>query len=523
MDIMIHVNNFFVKYWNAVFVLRLCLHKAMNRPHPFDRYSDFTDVAALKEFSEKRLRKSVRVNTLKSSIAYFQEYAKEQGWHLSPVPWCSEGFFLDRDAPHPNPLPQREREYKALGRDVLHLLGHFYMQEAASMLPVSLLDPKPGESVLDMSAAPGSKTTQIAARMQGRGVIVANDVQEKRLWTLKSALHRSGVHNVIVTKKVGQWFGKHMTERFDRVLCDAPCTAQGTARKDSDALKYSSETNVIKMARLQENLLEAAVHAAKVGGTIVYSTCTLTPEENEELVRKILNKFCDQLAMVDPRSVMVSADESMTRAIDDSARVQASIDASPPVPMLRLWPHVHDVEGFFAAALRKIKPTRHPEPMERVEFQETIVPEGRRVAFAEYLNEKFGAALIDDGDVLFERASESDVPGAEELQITTRAAAEFSLPVENYSLGLPFGRRIVDGKIRLGNEFASLRGGRATRNVIRLDDAQRDRVLAGQDMLCDPSLDGDCVLLWRDIALGLGLAKNGTLKNRLSRWVVQRS
>lgn len=514
----------------------------MNRSHPFERYAQFTDVAALKEFSARRLRKSVRVNTIKCSVDRFRAYARENDWKLEDVAWCPESFFIDRDD-----------RGKALGRDVLHLLGHFYMQEAASMLPVTLLDPKPGESILDMSAAPGSKTTQIAARMQGRGVIVANDVQEKRLWTLKSALHRSGVHNVIVTKKVGQWFGHHMTERFDRVLCDAPCTAQGTARKDSDALEYSSQGNVDKMARLQESLLEAAFHAAKIGGSVVYSTCTLTPEENEQVIGRMINKFPDQIEVVDPREIF-GEQEWIAKATADSKIVQTWLaENSKPVvpdralPLLRMWPHVHDVEGFFAAVLRKKAPTLHAEPMDWVPFQEMPVPDGRAQAFNEYLENKFGAPFLDPDEVLFERVAEEradtdgdrrelhlreeravtkerpDKKGGEELQMTTRTVAEFPLPLRNYSLGLPFGRRIVEGKVRLSNEFASLRAGRATKNVIRLTDDECEKILDGRDIPCDPALDGDCVLEWKGVTLGLSLARDGNLKNRLSRWVVQRS
>jgi 16S rRNA (cytosine1407-C5)-methyltransferase len=200
------------------------------------------------------------------------------------------------------------------------------------MLPVALLDPQPGETILDMSAAPGSKTTQVAAMMQNTGVVICNDVQEKRLWTLKTALHRCGVINAIVTKKVGQWFMKNMTERFDRVLCDAPCTAQGTSRKDSDALNFCSIENIGKMARLQRELLEAAVHACKVGGRIVYSTCTLTPEENEDIVRSILNKFSAQLEIVDPRTALPQA--ALEQAVDDSIRVSGDSG----LPCVRLWP-----------------------------------------------------------------------------------------------------------------------------------------------------------------------------------------
>ncbi len=169
-------------------------------------------------------------------------------------------------------------------------------------------------------------------------MIVANDMQETRLWTLKTALHRCGVLNVIVTKKPGQWFAKHMTERFDRVLCDAPCTAQGTVRKDPDALDYCSDKSISKASKLQFELLEAAVHACKVGGRIVYSTCTLTPEENEMLVAAILNKYCDQLECINPKETAANrAGWDMEIALSDSLKVQKHVkdgghQPSPSLP-----------------------------------------------------------------------------------------------------------------------------------------------------------------------------------------------
>jgi len=299
----------------------------------FDRYAAWTDLETLKAISSTSLRKSLRVNTLKMSVDDFVAAAKERNWLLSPVPWCPEGFFIER-----------EDRTRALGRDLLHQVGCFYMQEAASMLPPALLDVQPGHDVLDMSAAPGSKTTQVAASQQGRGVTIANDVQENRLWTLKTNVHRLGATNVVITKKVGQWFAKHMTERFDRVLCDAPCTAQGTVRKDSDALEYCGMENIGKMSRLQVQLLESAVHAAKVGGRIVYSTCTLTPEENEGVVMEILQKFGDRLSVVAPEE-RVATGGWTAQPIEDSHRVQAWLakERNYPLPstyypLLRLWP-----------------------------------------------------------------------------------------------------------------------------------------------------------------------------------------
>lgn len=485
----------------------------MVSPHPFDRYAAFTDLAALKVASDKPLRKSFRVNTLKTSVESFKEAAQKRGWMLSPVPWCPEAFFVDR-----------EDRSVALGKDLLHLLGHVYMQEAASMLPAALLDPQPGETILDMSAAPGSKTTQMAARMGNTGVIVANDVQEKRLWTLKTALHRSGVTNNIVTKKVGQWFAKNMTGRFDRVLCDAPCTAQGTSRKDSDALMYCSLENIGKMARLQRELLESAVHAANIGGRIVYSTCTLTPEENEEVMRSILSKFGTQLEVLDPRHLLPNA--NLDQAIADSITVQKTFPEPSAHPFVRLWPQTYDTEGFFCAVLKKVAPTRQPEKIPFVRFQEEILPAARQKDIAKLCEEMYGTSFLHEGDRLFLRA--------DQIIIANEQAADFKLTVQNYALGIPFARKLEGGpsfapgasagrRIRLQHEIITLRGHEATKNVLEMSEADVEMLLDGKDIPCPESFKGDPILTCGGLVIGTSLAQNGTLKNRLPRWVVAKS
>ncbi len=471
--------------------------------HPFDRYAGFTDLAALKEASSKPLRKSMRVNTLKTSVDTFKEWGSGKGWQMEQVPWCEEAFFIDR-------VDRSE----ALGKDLLHLLGHTYMQEAASMLPVELLDPQAGEKILDMSAAPGSKTTQVAAKMQGRGVIIANDVQEKRLWTLKSALHRLGVTNVLVTRKVGQWFAKHMTERFDRVLCDAPCTAQGTARKDSDALDYCSPENIGKMASLQKELLAAAIHATKIGGVVVYSTCTLTPEENEGVVAAMMNEFGGKIEVVDPLSIAPRF-QSLKKGVEDSYKVQEEIGAAEKYPCVRLWPHTYDVEGFFCAVIRKLAPTRHKEPMDIVRLQEEELPKIRRQQLGKVLEDQYGTSFMREDERLFERK--------DQLILATEEVASFKMPVADYSIGLPFARRVDTFRLRLDHEIATLRGAEATSNVTTIGDEELNLLFDGKDTTCDPSLLGDVVLLYKGVAVGVGLAREGKLKNRLPRWVVQKS
>ncbi|MFH0770534.1 MAG: hypothetical protein V1926_04105 [Candidatus Peregrinibacteria bacterium] len=542
-------------------------------PHPFDpsaslgvfdRYSAFVDIAALKAATEKPLRKCVRVNTLKCTVAEFQEWAREKNWQLTKVPWCSEGFFVER-----------ENRETALGRDLRHLLGHFYMQEAASMLPASLLDAQPGEAILDLCAAPGSKTTQIAAALalqqfalipgpspshpacpcgeggrptycvgtrgaklplspqesgagrergsggeaniSSRGVIVANDVQEKRLWTLKNALYRSGVTNAIVMKKVGQWYGKNMTERFDRVLCDAPCTAQGTARKGSDALAYSSEKSIQACARLQAELLEAAIHAAKVGGRIVYSTCTLTPEENEAVVLALLAKFDGCLEVMDPRNHQHSG--LFDSAIEDSLLVQKWLITHSPkltaqsFAFLRLWPQTYDTEGFFCAILRKTAPTRDRIKMQSVPLQESLLRKSDRERLSSTLEKNYGTDFLRSGEALLLR---SDI-----VLLSTEEALHFPLPEKDYAIGLPFAKDLKDGRFRPVQESVTLRGHEAQKNVWDVPEEKLHDLLSGKDSDCPASLAGDIILRYRGFALGSGLAREGRLMNRIGREVVR--
>ena len=519
--------------------------------HPFDRYAAFTDVSALKEASTKPLRKSLRMNTLKSSVPEFRKWAEGKGWKLEPVLWCPEGFFIElrassacrpchaerspelvegRDEARGRHSAQHDRPdtQEAFGRDLLHQLGHTYIQEAASMLPVELLDPKPGETILDLCSAPGSKTTQIAAKMgcfDGaqhdvvKGVLVANDIQENRLWTLKQALHRSGVTNAIVTKKVGQWFSKNMTERFDRVLCDAPCTAQGILRKDPGALAYSSESRIEKMATMQYALLESAIHATKIGGRIVYSTCTLTPEENEGIVSALLKKFQGKVEAVDVRTKDKGLGTwDVKKAIEDSIRVQELV-LSPksivPSPYLRLWPHVHDTEGFFCAVLEKKARTREPLPMERMAFQEKLIQGNRLRDIRKILEERFGTDFLAEGEVLFERG--------ENLLLATEEVAKFILPMSNYSLGLPLAKVVGENRYRLEHEVAILRGSRAHKNTLELTQEALHDLLQGRDIACPKDLRGDVLLRFGQYGIGVGLAKDSILKNRLPRWFVKQT
>lgn len=464
--------------------------------HPFDRYGALTDVDALKKSTDTPLRKCIRVNTHRMSVERFLEHSRRKKWVVDRVPWCEEGFFLDRED---RSIP--------LGKDLRHLLGCYYVQEASSMLPAALLDAKPGDAVLDMAAAPGSKTTQISATVGATGFVFANDMQEKRLQTLKSAVQRLGCSNVNIFKHMGQWYGYHMTEQFDRVLCDAPCTAQGTARKDRDALTYSSDHSVGKAAKLQRELLQSAIDACKVGGRVVYSTCTLTPEENEEVVLSILRKNDGKIAVIDPTPSMRW---DVFAAIDNSHIVQKNLGCTEMVPMFRLWPQTYDTEGFFCAVFEKISPTCDRAYFDWQRPTEEALGKNDSKTIRSMLTDVYGTDFLLDGEII--------ARGREDVRICNGRMLEFGIPSRNYSSGISFYKELKSKyELRLTSELAECRGHMASSNVLDLSPDELKSILAGQDVLRDRSDATDMLLKHDGLCIGLGTLRSGRLKNKLSR------
>lgn len=290
------------------------------------------DYAEFIAYCAKPLRKSLRVNTLKITVPDFLQLTAEYGLQLTPIPWCAEGFWLELPA---NSIP--------LGSFAEHLSGLFYLQEASSMLPVqALLDKLPlPATVLDMAAAPGSKTTQLAARMQNQGLILANELSSSRLKVLHANLSRSGVYNTLLTHLDGSVLGSALPEQFDAILLDAPCSGEGVIRKDPQALSNWSLASCQAIAATQFKLIVSAWHVLKPGGRLVYSTCTLNSLENQSVIQKISEYFADSVQIEPLNRLFPGAETVATRE-----------------GFLHVFPQRFDSEGFFVASLRK----RHAVP-----------------------------------------------------------------------------------------------------------------------------------------------------------------
>src|SRR3989344_8478567 len=221
------------------------------KPAFIERYSGLTDWEEFKKYSLSFLRRSIRVNTLLGTVAQVKKSIEKKDWKLTPIPWCKEGFWIEHG------------ERRDVGNLLEYHIGKIYVQEAASMIPPLVLQPKPGDILLDMAASPGSKTTQMAAMMKNKGLIVANDYKGDRLQSLGINLQRSGLTNAIITLMPGQRYNNF---KFDKILVDAPCSGTGTIRKSLRTINMWNPGMVKNLAKQQKKLLINAFDNLKDGG-----------------------------------------------------------------------------------------------------------------------------------------------------------------------------------------------------------------------------------------------------------------
>jgi NOL1/NOP2/sun family putative RNA methylase len=263
---------------------------------------DFFSFAA--SYEEEPWR-GVRINQLKinNADAYFSVIGEEKSF--TPIPWCAEGFAY--------------RESLPLGQSLAYLQGLFYIQEPSAMTPAALLGALPGERILDLCAAPGGKTTQIASAMRGEGLLVSNDASPTRTQALVRNIERAGVRNAVILTEQPRKLAERFPGFFDRVLVDAPCSGEGMFRRDADVLKAYTANKPEACAAIQTDILRHAAVMVKPGGRLVYSTCTFNTIENEEVIERFICSHNDFSL----------------------------------IKIKRLWPHKDIGEGHFAAVLKR--------------------------------------------------------------------------------------------------------------------------------------------------------------------------
>ena len=284
------------------------------------------EFSAFESSFESEPYKALRINTEKISI---EDFLRISPFILRRVPWVETGFYYE------------EREQP--GRHPFHEAGLYYIQEPSAMAPAVFMEVKPGERILDLCAAPGGKTTQLAAMMEGEGILLSNEIHPARAKILSENVERMGFHNTVVTNETPDKLAERFSGFFDRILVDAPCSGEGMFRKNEEAAEEWSPENVRLCSERQDEILDAAAGMLRPGGRLVYSTCTFAPEEDEGSVSRFLCRhpeFCVQ---------SVNAPEGFVSGRPDWV--------AHPAPRLedtlRLMPHKIEGEGHYLAVLKK--------------------------------------------------------------------------------------------------------------------------------------------------------------------------
>ncbi len=303
-------------------------------------YNDF-----IASYNEEK-QPGLRINTLKAGI----EDAGRLPFKLEGIPWAREGFYYNKE----------ERP----GRHPLHEAGVYYIQEPSAMAVTSLLAPEKGDFICDLCAAPGGKSTHIAGRLAGTGLLVCNEISHPRAKILSQNIERLGVCNAVVCNESPDSMAVHFPEFFDKILVDAPCSGEGMFRKDDTAVEEWSMENVKMCAARQKAILNCAAKMLKPGGEIVYSTCTFAPDEDEDILIWFLREHSGYKVQDWRDSGMAGyirdkgcggniPGSGQASFVSESYGVLSGEEKEALAGSLRLWPHKIKGEGHFAVKLRK--------------------------------------------------------------------------------------------------------------------------------------------------------------------------
>ncbi len=438
-----------------------------------DDYDDFID------YLKKPLKKSFRLNTLKAKKNDILRMVIDL--KAQPLSFYNDGYTTDQRI--------------SLGNHIAHNLGLIYAQEVASMLPVVLLDPKPDEYVLDVCASPGSKSTQIAQAMKNSGFLLINEISRNRIAGLVHNVKRCGLLNEVIINIPGQRLGRVLPDYFDRVLIDAPCSAEGTIRRSKAVLFHWGLKNIKRMSKIQKGLIVSGFNTLRSGGLMVYSTCTIAPEENEVVVNYLLEKHAQaDLLPVEFPGFKSRPGISNWEGEHFDKRIKNCV---------RILPQDNDTAPFFVALISK-RGFRRPrtEFLGRVEFYENI-PKLLFHRFGIKQDSLRNYALFRDKDMYFLATNQSYL--FRELK-----------PIRK---GLELGK-VYEQDLKPDNDFIQIFGNNASNNVYSIKDHELKGFLKGEIIKTGqhPGLNNGFIIInYKGLPIGIGRYNGRELKSSIKR------
>jgi len=427
-------------------------------------FSSDQEVQDFLDSMHRPLKKTIKTLSSRMVVDTFVTKTKDRWRTLTPTQFTafSDMFYIDREDLS---LP--------LGKTFLHLLWFFYMQELAASTSPHFMDIPDNGLILDMCASPGWKTVQLADYVladKKNTLIVANEYNAKRIPALASNITRTGIYNTVITKYNGAMFGNSYPELFDAILLDAPCSGEGTWFKSNSAFKRWKQSTVDKIARTQQMLLISAVKACKPWWSIIYSTCTLNPIENEKNIQDILEKYGDILELEE--LILPSADKWVTTFYDKEI-----IDPKIAEKCIRCRPHKQGTGWFFLAKFRKKESVliqNMKRPHDRNSEQYFNIWSDVQKQVKNYLEQSFGL-IIDAEKYLFVRTPKH-------VYVTSPMFRTMHGIMAFDRVGVSILKWSWTHDWRPEHSFWLVFGSQCTENILPIDDVQAQEYVAQKDL-----------------------------------------
>lgn len=421
------------------------------------------DIQQITAIQSAPLPTGIRINPLKADPqSAIHALAGRYTWQVKPIPFCNIAWLIDSFSSPP-------------GKTIEHRLGEYYLQDAASMVPVSLMEfNQQHPLILDMAASPGGKTTHLIDRTHDRGFILANDASKSRISALRAVLSNWGGINLAVTNFPGESFGSWFPEVFDMVLLDAPCSMENLRPSPNHPLRETSQAERLRLQERQVQLLVSGLQALKIGGQIVYATCSLAPEEDEAVINQALQSFPAAISIENVSDKLPFTAPGLT-AFGDETYDPALVHS------LRLWPHKTGMSGFFCALLKKHNAIAcSPESPPQRDFSLTHLKPTSQVLCDQICEQ----LIADYGFDLYDFIEEYRV------KLYSRHEGVFLIPAAYLNtfktlpfefIGLVLGQWI-ENKLQPSHEFISRFGNQFTKGFLQIDEKQVDLWSAGRDI-----------------------------------------
>ncbi len=451
----------------------------------FERYKEIIDDwQAFVEASRTPLPTCIWTNPLRVSPETVQTRLQKDGIFCEPVKWRPGAFRLPADF--------------GAGARTEYLAGLYHIQEEVAMLPAIFLAPKPGDLVLDLCAAPGNKTAQMAVMMQNQGTVVANEKNGRRMQPMRQVVNRLGLMNVTATLADATAFPRQ-SHWFDHVMADVVCSCEGTSRKNPDILESSHNGHSLKIQASQFAILKRALQLCKPGGRVIYATCTYAPEENEMVIQAALDELG---AKIPARIVECNLPDFQHSA--GLERWQGQQFRADMANAWRIYPHQNDTGGFFFALIEKLDDLRR-WPLQKTDGAEaeSRMLEVVATGLFEFAEERWGLSrsLFSDYHLFRTNSKIASIVPAEHLRIARPETAFIGMPFIHINMKYP----------KLTTAAAMYFGAHARRNVLTLTPEQASSFLRGEvftavpDQISDYRDEGYVILKFEEMFLGTGI------------------